>query len=448
MPIVQRSHYGRAAAALLFLFMSGRNLCAQTDSSAGQTQDWAVHGQLTFLEQFHPSFTSPYRGPNSLDPGNRGDETVAADLFTGARPWEGGEIWADSQILQGFGFNNTLGLAAFPNGESAKVGSAVPYFRLQRLFFRQTIDLGGDKEDIEPGAYQLAGTQSANHLTFTAGKIAVVDIFDTNDYAHDASKDFLNWAVIDAGAFDYAADSWGFSYGGVVEWTQDWWTLRGGLFDLSKLPNGKALETGFRQFAVVVEGEERHKWLDRDGKLKLLVYMNRGWMGGYDDAVALAERTGTIPQTALVRNYKSRPGAALNFQQEIADNLGVFARASYDDGSQEAFEFTEINRGVSGGVSLKGSEWNRKDDTVGAAYFVEGISTAAQQYFAHGGLGILIGDGRLPQYGLEKGIETYYSAQIAEWFAASADYQLVVNPAYNPQRGPVSIFSARLHAEF
>jgi high affinity Mn2+ porin len=176
--------------------------------------------------------------------------------------------------------------------------------------------------------------------------------------------------------------------------------------------------------------------------------MNRGWMGAYNDAVALAEQTGTVPSTALVRNYRSRPGAALNFQQEIADDLGVFARASWNDGSKEAFEFTEINRGLSGGVSLKGTQWNRKDDTVGAAYFVEGISNAAQDYFAHGGLGILIGDGRLPQYGLENGIETYYSAQITDWLAATADYQLVVNPAYNPQRGPVSIFSARLHAEF
>ena len=275
-----------------------------------------------------------------------------------------------------------------------------------------------------------------------------MDIFDTNDYAHDPSRDFLNWAVIDAGAFDYPADSWGYTYGGVLEWTQAWWTLRGGLFDLSKVPNGKHLETGFRQFALVAEGEERHQWMGRDEKLKLLVYMNRGWMGAYNDAVALAGRSGTVPSTALVRNYKSRLGVSLNFQQEIADDLGAFARLGYNDGSQEAYEFTEINRSFSGGVSLKGTQWDRKDDTVGAAWFVEGISSAAQDYFAHGGLGILIGDGRLPNYGLENGIETYYSAQITDWFAATADYQFITNPAYNPDRGPVSIFSARLHAEF
>lgn len=435
------------AMFLVLLVVATRSFGAEGDS-AQQPADWAVHGQLTLVEQFHPSFTSPYRGANSLDPGNRGDETVAADLFFGASPWNGAELWVDPELDQGFGFNDTLGLAAFSSGEAYKVGSAPPYFRLQRLFFRQDIDLGGDEEDVKPSAMQLADSHTADHLTFTAGKISVVDIFDTNDYAHDPSRDFLNWAVIDAGAFDYPADSWGYTYGGVLEWTRAWWTLRGGLFDLSKVPNEKHLETSFRQFGLVAEGEERHKWMGYDGKIKLLVFLNRGWMGAYNDAVALAERTDTVPSTALVRNYRSRPGAALNFQQEVSDDLAVFARASYNDGSEEAFEFTEINRGFSGGVSLKGSEWNRKDDTVGAAYFVEAISTAAQQYFADGGLGILIGDGRLPHYGLENGIESYYCAQITDWVAASADYQLVINPAYNADRGPVSIFSARLHLEF
>lgn len=366
------------------------------ETASPAAEDWAAHGQITFVEQFHPSFPSPYRGTNSLDPGNRGDETVTGDLFFGARPWAGAELWADPEVDQGFGFSDTLGIAAFPSGEAYKVGSSVPYFRLQRLFFRQTFDLGGEEEEDKPAANQLGGSHSVDHVTFTAGKFSVVDIFDTNDYAHDPSKDFMNWAVIDAGAFDYAADSWGYTYGGALEWTQDWWTLRGGLFDLSKVPNEKHLETGFRQFEFVLEGEERHKWFGRDGKLKLLLYLNRADMGAYNDAVALGERTGTIPSTTLVRNYRSRPGASLNFQQEVADDLGVFARLSYDDGSEEAYEFTEINRGFSGGVSLNGTQWGRKNDTVGAAYFAEGISSAAQSYFAHGGLGILIGDAACP----------------------------------------------------
>lgn len=410
--------------------------------------DWAIHGQITFVEQYHPAFVSPYRGTDSLDPGSRGDETTALTLFFGVRPWAGGEIWADPEIDQGFGLSDTLGVAAFPSGEAYKVGAATPYFRLQRLFFRQTFDLGGEQQSIAAAANQLAGSRTADNLVVTAGKFSAVDIFDTNDYAHDPSKDFFNWALIDSGAYDYAADSWGYSYGGAAELSIDWWTLRAGIFDLSRVPNGKHLETGFEQFEIVAEGEERHTLFGRDGKVKLLGFLNRGRMGGYNDAVALAERTDAVPSTALVRNYKSRPGAALNFQQEISDDLGAFARISCNDGSQEAYEFTEINRGLSTGLSLKGTSWDRKNDTAGAAYIVDDISQAARRYFAAGGLGILIGDGRLPHYGLENGVEAYYSAQLASWFAATADYQLIVNPAYNSDRGPVSVFGLRLHAEF
>jgi high affinity Mn2+ porin len=435
------------AILVLVLGFSREAISADVPKGAAG-DDWAIHGQITLLEQFHPAFASPYRGTNSLDPASRGDETTALTLDFGGRPWAGGEIWADPEVDQGFGLSDTLGIAAFPSGEAYKVGSAAPYFRLQRLFLRQTFDLGGDDQNVDAGINQFAGSRTADNLVVTAGKFSVVDIFDTNDYAHDPSKDFFNWALIDSGAFDYAADSWGYSYGGAAELSVDWWTLRAGMFDLSKVPNGKHLETGFRQFEIVAEGEERHKLFGRDGKLKILGFLNRGWMGSYNDAVALADGTGTVPSTALVRNYKSRPGVAMNFQQQVADDLGLFARISYNDGSEETYEFTEVNRGLATGVSLKGASWNRKDDSVGAGYVVDGISHAAQRYFAEGGLGILIGDGRLPHYGLENGLESYYSAQLASWFAATADYQLIVNPAYNPGRGPVSIFGLRLHAEF
>lgn len=412
------------------------------------SEDWAIHGQITNVTQYHPAFTSPYRGTNSLDPGSRGDETVDLTLFFGVRPWEGGEIWADPEVDQGFGLSDTLGMAAFPSGEAYKVGASVPYFRLQRLFFRQSFDLGGDEQHDEADANQLAGSHTADNVVVTLGKISVVDIFDTNIYAHDPKKDFLNWAAIDSAAYDYAADSWGYSYGVATEWTQAWWTLRGGLFDLSKIPNGKHLETGFGQFEIVVEGEERHTLFGHDGKLKLLGYVNRGRMGGYGDAVRLAEVSGGLPNTALVRDYKSRPGAALNLEQGLTDDLGLFARLSINDGSQEAYEFTESSRALSTGLSMKGQGWSRPQDTAGVAYIVDDLSHDARDYLAAGGLGILIGDGRLPHYGLENVLETYYSAQLTGWLSAGADYQFVINPAYNRDRGPVSILGARFHAEF
>ena len=298
-----------------------------------------------------------------------------------------------------------------------------------------------------PAANQLGGETTADNIVLTFGKVSPVDIFDVNAFAHDPRADFLNWSIIDSGAYDYAADAWGYSYGIAVEWTQNWWTLRAGLFDLSRIPNTTALETGFAQFEFVTEIEERHSWFGKAGKLKLLGYLNRGRMGSYRDAVAFAQKTGVVPDTALIRDYASRPGAAINLEQAVTESVGLFARLSLNDGSQEAYEFTEINRSVALGLSLNGRPWARSHDIFGVATAVNAISTAARRYFAAGGLGILIGDGQLPHYGDETILETYYSAQLTDWLAASADYQFVVNPAYARDRGPVSIVTARLHAQ-
>jgi high affinity Mn2+ porin len=424
-------------------------LAAMLSASAAQADDfdWSAHGQVTFVDQYHPAFRSPYQGANSLSPKSVGDETFDATAFLGLRVWDGGEIYADPEIDQGFGLSNTLGVAGFPSGEAYKVGKVDPYFRLQRLFFRQSFDLGGDSSKLEDGQNQVAGTRTADSLVITAGKMSVTDVFDTNAYAHDPKGDFLNWSLIDAGAFDYAADAWGYSYGVTAELTKDWWTLRTGLFDLSRVPNSTQLENDFSQFEIVVEAEARHDLFGREGKIKVLGFVNRGRMGSYRDAIALGEATGTTPDTALVRRYSSRPGGSINIEQPLTDDLGLFSRLSLDDGSKEAYEFTEIDRSATLGVSLKGVDWGRKDDTVGFAGVVNAISDSAQSYFAAGGLGILIGDGRLPHYGTEDILETYYNAGVTSWLNTSLDYQFIVNPAYNRDRGPVSVFALRLHAQ-
>jgi high affinity Mn2+ porin len=316
------------------------------------------------------------------------------------------------------------------------------------LFLRQVFGLGGEEQKIEPDANQLGGTRSADNITLTVGKFSVVDVFDTNTYAHDPRADFLNWSVVDAGAFDYAADAWGYTFGGAAEWTQSWWTLRGGVFALSKVPNGKAPDSDFYQYALIAEWEARHQWRDHPGKLKLLAFANDGRMASYDDAVHLAQLSGTTPDVSLVRRTSSRTGFAINLEQELASDLGLFARVSLNDGSKEAFEFTEINESISGGASMHGDSWGRHDDSVGAAVAINGISGAAQRYFAAGGLGILIGDGQLPHYGREQIAEAYYSLHLIGSSTLSADYQYIVNPAYNRDRGPVSIFGLRVHAEF
>lgn len=430
---------------LVSAFLGGATPGMAEDTVAPQTV--SLHGQLTMVEQYHPAFRSRYSGPNSLDAGSRGDETIDATVFAGVRLWAGGEAYADGEMDQGFGLSDTVGVAGFPSGEAYKVGKATPYFRLQRLFFRQTFDLDGASEPVAADANQLSGQRTADTVVVTAGKFSVTDLFDTNAYAHDPKQDFLNWSLIDSGAFDYAADAWGYSYGLAAEWTQAWWTLRGGLFALSRVPNSTELQRDFSQFSLVAEAEERHEIAGQPGKWKLLGFVNRGRMGDYRDAVALAAETDATPVAARVRRYASRPGAALNLEQAMTDAVGLFARFSLNDGSKEAYEFTEINRSAAVGFAVKGAAWSRPDDTVGAAGGINDLSTAAQGFLSAGGQGILIGDGRLTHYGQEEIVEIYYSAKVIDGLHAGLDYQLIVNPAYNRDRGPVSVLGARLHWE-
>jgi len=414
------------------------------------TKAWDLHGQFTAVSQFHPAFNSPYQGTNSLDPGFSEKETTDLTAFVGVRLWEGAAAYVNPEVDQGFGLDGTEGMAGFPSGEAYKVGARNPYFRLPRAFVRQVIDLGGQAPatSLPDGPNQLAGPMPADSLTITVGKYSVVDIFDTNRYANNPKADFLNWSLINSGAFDYAADAWAFTYGAAAEWTQSWWTLRGGVFALSQVPNSRDIDGTFDQFELVEESEERHEFLGRPGKLKVLAYINRGRMGKYEDAVALARQTSSVPSTALVRRYASRPGLAMNFEQELGADLGAFARLSLNEGAQEAYEFTEINKSLAAGLSLRGDRWDRPDDTVGLAAVINGVSSAARDYLAAGGLGVLIGDGRLPNYGFEKIVETYYSRQIVEHLTIAADFQYVLDPAYNRDRGPVAIFALRVHAEF
>ena len=411
-------------------------------------QDFAIHAQSTFEDQATLAFTSPYRGANSLDPATRGRETFDATLFVGARLWRGAQIWITPEIDQGFGLSNTLGLAGFSSGEAYKVGKAAPYVRLQRAFLRQTVDLGGESGAVGADSMHLRGRQSANRIVITLGKFSVTDIFDSNDFAHDPRGDFMNWSLIDTGSFDYAADAWGYTTGGAIEWYQGRWTARAGVFNLSVIPNNEVLEKSFSQFQMLGELEHRHTIRGRPGTLKITGFVSRGRMATFDDAVQLGLATEAMPNVADVRHYRSRAGVSVNLQQQITDSLGVFARAGVSDGRYESYEFTDIDRTVSAGVSLKGAAWGRKADTLGFAGVMNAISAAHQRYLAAGGLGILVGDGRLPHPGPEGILETYYSFAPVGPARLTLDYQFVNNPAYNRDRGPVSIISARVHVQF
>jgi high affinity Mn2+ porin len=440
-----RRHMFRAMLLLAACAVPGM---ARADEGDIPIPSWiAIHGQGTFTLQGTPGFGSPYAGANSLTPHQR-KETIDATLFVGVQPWKGGELWADPEIDQGFGLSNTLGVAGFTSAEAYKVGKKRPYARLQRLFFRQTIDLGGESETVEGQQNQFASTRTTDRLVLTIGKFGVGDVFDTNRYAHDPRGDFLNWSIVDSGMFDYAADAWGYSSGVAAEWYRGAWTLRVGAFNLSTVPNGETLEKGFGQYQLDAEIEHRHRIAGRDGAVRVTLFRNRGRFGRFDDALALAAVNGTTPDTALVRARRTRMGVGLNVEQAVTDSVGVFLRAGLANGQIEPYDFTDIDRSVSAGVSIAGGGWGRKQDTVGIAAVVNGISKAHERYLDAGGLGVLVGDGQLPHPGVEAIGEAYYQWQVAKPLALAFDYQIVGNPGYNRDRGPAHVFGMRVHGQF
>jgi high affinity Mn2+ porin len=414
-------------------------------AAAASGSRFALYGQATYTEQETDGFHAPYAGANSLSP-HSARETADATLYLGVRLWRGAELWVNPEADQGFGLDDTLGLAGFASGEAYKVGRNAPYLRLQRAFVRQTIDLGGAVANASAGPNQFAGQASANRLVVTAGKLSVVDIFDVNRYAHDPRADFLNWSVIDAGTFDYAADAWGYSVGGAAEWYVGSWAWRAGVFDLSDVPNSSVLEPGLHEYQTDLEAEHRHELFGRAGTIDLTFFESRARMALLRDAIAFGEATGSPPNPAVVRRYRKRDGVSLDLEQQLTTNVGMFARLGDAGGNVETYEFTDIDRTLSLGLSVNGGPWHRPGDTVGMAGVINALSRERRRYLAAGGLGILVGDGRLPHAGHEDILETYYELAAIYAVDVTFDYQWIGNPAYNRDRGPVSIFALRIHA--
>lgn len=413
-----------------------------------QSSDWNVHGQTTFVQQAYPRIRSPYEGANSLPGGGQGRETWTADAFLGWRLWQGGEFYFNPELAQGFGLNSTLGLAGFPNGEAQKGGTAFPKFRPQRYLIRQTFGLGGEQEEVADGPLQFAGKRDIDRVTLTVGRFAIGDFFDGNSYAKDPRADFMNWAMWSSGAYDFPADLPGFTRGAVVEFNRRDWALRAGAFQVPSAPNSDILN--WKTGGAIVELEERYAIFDQPGKLRLGVFGNQGNTASYRDVLAITASDPSLDindTTANTRRTRSKYGVYANMEQAITKDVGVFARASWNDGKNEILSFTDIDRSVSGGVSIKGASWGRANDTIGIGGAVNGLSSAHRDFLAAGGIGLLIGDGQL-NYREEKILEVYYAYNLNKWSTLTFDYQFIANPAYNADRGPVSVFSVRAHAEF
>jgi len=421
---------------------------AAAKTALPESTDWNVHAQTTFLPTGYTAFRSPYAGPNSLPGSGQARETWTTTAFLGVRLWQGGEFYFDPELAQGFGLNGTLGLAGFSNGEAQKAGAPFPKYRPQRYYIRQTFGLGGEQEDVADAANQLPGKRDIDRVTVVVGRFAVGDFFDGNSYAKDPRADFMNWAMWSSGAYDFPADLPGFTRGAVAELNRKDWAVRVGVFEVPSAPNSDVLT--FKTGGAVLEFEERHKIFDQPGKLRLGIFANRGNTGNYRQALAIAAFDPAIDINTVmqsIRRENPKYGFYANAEQQIAKDIGLFARASWNDGQNETLSFTDIDRSLSGGVSIKGSYWGRSSDTIGLGGAINGLSSGHRDLLVAGGLGLLIGDGRL-NYQPERILETYYALAIDKNFTVTADYQFITNPAYNADRGPVHIFSGRLHGEF
>jgi high affinity Mn2+ porin len=410
-----------------------------------ESNRWEIHGQSTFLPQGYPAFRAPYSGPNSLTPAPQLQQTWSNSLYLNARLWDGGEIYYNPELLQGFGLNNTVGLAGFSNGEAQKSNFPYPHYNTSRLFVRQTFGFGGEQEELASGSMQLGGKADISRLTLQAGKFAVVDVFDGNAYAKDSRKDFMNWSIWAPGAFDYSADKVGLSYGVTAELNQKQWALRSGYFLMDAVSNSNNFDTRvFQRGEYVIELETRYSLFSQPGKLRTIAWLNSAFSGSYRETLDNPAFNLDISQT---RTGRIKYGYVINLEQAVSDEIGLFGRWSWNNGKTEIMAFTDIDTSLSLGTSIKGVKWGRPDDVIGIGGAINGLSRDHRDFIAAGGLGPLIGDGRL-NYSLERILETYYALALTKAVTLTADYQFVTNPAYNADRGPVHIFSGRLHGEF
>lgn len=418
---------------------------ANANSPLPDSQSWNFHIQSTVGTQGYPPFSAEYSGPNSLTPGGQIKETVSADLMGGVRVWRGGEFFGDVVIWQGYGLSNTLGMAAFPNGEAFRIGKTYPDAYLCRAYLRQTIGLGGEKEAANDAPDELRGAKKdVRRLTFTLGHLSAKDLFDANAYANDSRSQFMNWAFMANEAWDYPADTLGFTNGAAVELNTHAWAARLGIFQVSKVANGLRLDWNLSHaWSAVAEAERRYAPRRHVGTLRLLAYDQRAHTGNYQETV---NDPGLGEDIFLTAAYRYKYGFGLNLDQEIRKNLGAFLRLGWSDGKNQTYEFADVDRTATAGVSLKGARWRRREDTVGLALAVNGISGVHREYLAAGGLGILVGDGAL-DYRSERVAETYYDWKMAKHFQLTLDYQFAQNPAYNHVRGPVNLLGLRFHTE-
>jgi high affinity Mn2+ porin len=410
-----------------------------------------LSGQVNIISQWHPAFRSPYQGPHSLSPEAQDASSRVLTLFTGLRLTGSTELLCDVQETGGHGIGEALGLAGFTNLDVVRnpALSKAPY--IARLMIHQIIPLGHTKVESDQNPYSLFREVPERRLEVRFGKFSMADFFDVNSYGSDSNFQFMNWTVDNAGTYDYAADTRGYTFAAMFEYHDRWGIVRFAEALMPKVANGINLDADLaRARAENIEFEFHRKTIrHQTGILRLLTFVNHANMGDYQQAIDnfLAGLTPVPEITAHALQTTIKYGFSGNFEQPINDWLGVFGRWGWNEGQHESYAYTEVDQTDQIGAAIKGSLWKRKWDRAGAVFVSNGISHDHAEYLALGGEGFLLGDGRL-NYGRENIIETYYTLHAWRGIYPAFGLQHINNPGYNRDRGPVLVPSLRLHVEF
>ena len=419
-----------------------------------ETSRYWISGQANIILQWHSSFPAAYTGTNSLRPVGENATSKWFTLFLGYELTPTTEVFLDPESASGHGISSGQGLAGYSNLDVVRITTGVslgakPY--IARAMLRQIIPLTDERIEAERDELHLATSLPARRIEFRVGKFTLPDFFDNNTWGSDSHLQFLNWTVDANGAWDYAANTRGYTDAAMVEYDDHWWTARFAEALMPKIANGNFLDADIaRARAENLELEARgNRIFHRSGTVRLLSYLNHANMGNYREAIDefLAGETAIPNIIATRRQGRHKYGFGLNFEQELSSDVGVFGRLGWSDGHNESFAYTEVDRTIELGAFSKGSWLHRRSDRMGAAFVANGIVADHQRYLALGGLGFLLGDGALT-YGPEKIFEGFYTAHLWRGFFMAFDAQHFNDPGYNRARGPVWVPAVRLHVDF
>ncbi|HLK27173.1 MAG TPA: carbohydrate porin [Puia sp.] len=448
---MQRKILFISALFLLIYF----HLSAQENGALLKDSSWSFHFQLTIISQAHSGFKSLYSGNNSLaDSVELGATSITSTMFIGRKLWKGAAIYLNPELSGGKGLSYALGVAGALNGETYRIGDPSPVLSIARLYLQQSISLDKKNyDDVDEGINQIKDKVPSSRIQLTGGKFSMSDFYDRNSYSHDPRTQFMNWSLMSNGAWDYPANTKGYTFGLIAELIKPTWSLRVSSVAVPKIANHPEMEYKFsKAHSETAELEKKININKRKGAVRLLFSYTASRAPTYQQGMDALKTNDTTLLNVISGNGEGssyggkKTGLALNIEQELTDAIGAFARIGWNDGKHATWAFTEIDQTLQLGLSFKGTRWKRNDDVAGIAFVANGISSDHRDFLKAGGYGFIIGDGNL-NYGHESILEAYYNAKIYNWFWLTFDYQFVNHPGYNKDRGPAHVFGIRGHVE-